>query len=95
MAAYIVFEINVSDPSWRDGYLKPTADLVKKHGGRYLAVGPVEKMEGDRDPPDALVILEFPSAKAAKAWHGDVDYQPLIKLRWTGSTAEALLVSGQ
>jgi len=36
---------------------------------------------------------EMPS-DAAKAWHSDVDYQPMIKLRNTGSSAEALLVKG-
>lgn len=94
MAAYIVFEVNVTDRSWQEQYMKPTAKLVEKHGGRYLALGPAEKMEGDREPPSALVILEFPSVAAAKAWHADPDYQPLRELRWTGSTAEALVVSG-
>lgn len=94
MAAYMVFEVNVTDRSWQEQYMKPTADLVAKHGGRYLALGPAEKMEGDRELPSAVVILEFPSVDAAKAWHSDVDYVPLRKLRWTGSTAEALLVPG-
>jgi uncharacterized protein (DUF1330 family) len=94
MAAYMIFEVNVTDGSWRKEYAPKTAELVQKHGGRYLAAGPAEKVEGSRALPSVVVVLEFPSVEAAKAWHADADYQPMIKLRNTGSTAEALLVKG-
>ena len=95
MTAYIVYEVSVTDRSWQEKYMEPTAKLVAKHGGRYLALGSPEKIEGDRKPPSALVILEFPSVEAAKAWHTDPEYQPLIQLRWSGSVSEALLVAGK
>ena len=62
----------------------------RREAGKY------HKIDYDAPSLEALFvdILEFPSVEAAKAWHGDPDYQPLIELRWTGSTAEALLVSG-
>jgi uncharacterized protein (DUF1330 family) len=94
MTAYAVFEVTITDSSFQERYMDPTARLVAKHGGRYIALGSPEKIEGDRKPPSALVILEFPSVEAAKAWHEDPDYQPLIKLRQTGSMSEALLVNG-
>jgi uncharacterized protein (DUF1330 family) len=95
MTAYAVFEVNVTDQSWQENYMEPTAKLVARHGGRYLALDSPEKIEGDRTPPGALVIVEFPSIEAAKAWHADPEYQPLIKLRQSGSTSEALLVAGK
>ena len=94
MAAYIVYNVTITDPAWREKYMAPTQKLVAKHGGRYLAAGVPSKVEGNQKPPSALVILEFPSVDAAKAWHADAEYQPLIKLRETGSTSEALLVAG-
>ena len=94
MTAYAVFEVTITDSSFQEKYMDPTARLVAKHGGRYIALGPPEKIEGDRTPPSALVILEFPSAETAKAWHDDPEYQPLIELRQTGSMSEALLVNG-
>jgi uncharacterized protein (DUF1330 family) len=94
MAAYMIFEVNVTDGAWRAEYLPKTAALVQKHGGRYLAAAPAEKIEGNRALPSVVVILEFPSTEAAKAWHADADYQPMIKLRNTGSKSEALLVGG-
>ena len=95
MAAYCVFEVDISDPSWRAKYGEPTAALVKKHGGRYLAASPAaKKLEGSRAVSTAVVIIEFPDAEAAKAWHSDPEYQPLIELRNSGSTAEAMMVPG-
>ena len=92
MTAYMVFDVTVTDRSWQDRYLEPTAALVAKHGGRYVALGPPERIEGDRETPSALVIIEFPSVEAAKAWHADPAYRPL---RRAGSVSEALLVAGK
>ena len=94
MTAYAVFEVTITNSSFLEKYMDPTAKLVAKHGGQYLALGSPEKIEGERKPPSALVILEFPSIESAKAWHEDPEYQPLIKLRQTGSLSEALLVNG-
>jgi uncharacterized protein (DUF1330 family) len=95
MTAYIVYEVIVTDSSWQEKYLEPTAQLVAKHGGRYLALGAPEKIEGLREAPSATVILEFPSTEEAKAWHADPEYQPLMQLRQSGSTAEALVIEGK
>jgi uncharacterized protein (DUF1330 family) len=95
MTAFVVFEVTITDSSWQDKYLEPTAKIVANHGGRYLALGTPEKIEGDRMVPSALVILEFPSVNAAKNWHADPEYQPLIELRRNGSISEALLVAGK
>jgi len=95
MSAYIVFEVTFTDRSWLEKYGPPTAELVAKHGGRYLSMGGPEKLEGERAAPHALVIIEFPSVEAAKAWHADPDYQPLLELRRGGSASEALVVAGK
>lgn len=95
MAAYIVFELQVSDMAWGAEYKGPTAQLVEKHGGKYLvASSELKKVEGARDLPNIMVILEFPSQQAADAFHSDPDYQPLIALRNTGSAAEATIAPG-
>jgi uncharacterized protein (DUF1330 family) len=91
----MVFDVTVTDRSWQDRYLAPTAELVARHGGRYVALGPPERIEGGREAPSALVIIEFPSVEAAKAWHADPAYRPLMDLRRAGSVSEALLVEGK
>lgn len=95
MAAYIVGHLNITDPSWMDEYRPKTAELVAKHGGRYVvAGGAMDKLEGDASSPGALVILEFPDMDAARAWYNDPDYAPMITLRQSGSTGDIFAVEG-
>ena len=95
MAAYAIGSLTIRDSSWVAEYLPKTLALVEKHGGRYLARGrPTAVLEGDAAPPSAVVVLEFPSIEAAKAWYDDPDYAPLIRLRQSGATLEFILVEG-
>ncbi len=95
MAAYLMFEIDITDPSWGPEYGEKVGPLVAKHGGKVIirSTDPV-RLEGSRALPTVVVVLEFPTREAAQAWHADPEYKPLIDLRNTGSTAEGLLVDG-
>jgi uncharacterized protein (DUF1330 family) len=95
MPAYIVFAIDEWDSSFRDAYGPPTRALVAKHGGRVLASNRTSaRLEGERAAPTVVVLIEFPDEAAARAWHADPDYQPLIAMRNTGSRAEAVVFGG-
>ncbi len=95
MAAYLVTEVTVIDSAWTDEYRSKVPGLVKRHGGKYLAMGTdFEKIEGNRVLPNWMVVLEFPNAEQAKAFYSDSEYAPLIKLRQSGASAEITLVEG-
>lgn len=51
-------------------------------------------LEGNRPAITGITIIEFPTMEAARAWHSDVEYQPFIKLRQTGSHLDLMLVEG-
>ncbi len=95
MAAYILFETEEWDSSWREAYGPPTRALLEKYGGKVIAASRKgERIEGEAKVPTVIILIEFPDTEAAKAWHTDPDYQPLIELRLTGSKAETLLFEG-
>ena len=95
MSAYMMYEQEEWDSSWRDAYGAPTRVLLEKYGGKVIAVcREGERMEGVSKVPTVAVLIEFPDKEAAKAWHSDPEYQRLIELRNTGSKAEALLFNG-
>ncbi len=95
MAAYIIFEMDEWDSSFREAYGPPTKALLEKHGGRVLAASRESKnIEGDRAAQTVTILIEFPDEAAASAWYNDPDYQPLIELRNTGSKTEGLLFAG-
>ena len=94
MAAYVIGMLQVRDTSWRAEYGPKTAALIEKHGGRYVARGEADVLEGDGKGLDRFVILEFPSVEAAKAWYNDPEYAPMIKLRQTGAETDIVVLEG-
>ena len=68
---------------------------VRERMGRVLAAcREGERIEGEAKVPTVTILIEFPDKEAARAWHSDPEYQPLIDLRLTGSRAETLLFNG-
>jgi uncharacterized protein (DUF1330 family) len=94
MAAYMIADITIHNPEVFAEYRAQVPATIAKYGGRYLARGGAhEVLEGDWRP-SRLIVLEFPSMAAAKAWYGSPEYAPLIKLRQRASTGPLVLVEG-
>ncbi len=95
MSVYVIGRLRTDDWSWIKEYGAATKALIEKHGGHYIAQGgKMEKLEGREELPSAIVMIEFPDAASAHAWHDDPDYQPLIELRQAKSQLELTLVEG-
>ena len=94
MAAYLVLDIEVTDPAGYEEYKKLAPQAVAKYGGKYIARGgKVENLEGDWNP-SRVVILEFPSAEQAKAWINSPEYAPARALRHQYAINKAVVVEG-
>jgi uncharacterized protein (DUF1330 family) len=66
MPAYVIVEIEVTDPVGYEAYKKHAAATITAQGGRYIVRGgKTEVLEGDWQPK-RLVVLEFPSMDRAK-----------------------------
>lgn len=94
MAAYLIAEIEVTDPERFESYRGQVPAVIQKYGGRYLVRGgDVEALEGS--PPDRrIVVLEFDSKDAALRFYRSPEYAPLLKLRLSASRGQARLVEG-
>jgi uncharacterized protein (DUF1330 family) len=94
MAAYVIGEIEVTDPALYDDYRKQVLATVEKHGGRFIVRGgKVEALEGGW-APTRLVVLEFPSMQKLLGWYRSGEYAPLIKLRQRASRGKLIAVEG-
>jgi len=81
MPAYVLVQVNVTDPSKYDAYKTQAAAAVEKHGGRYIARGgATEDLEGTL-PYKRVVLLEFPSMDRAREWYHSPEYQAAKALR--------------
>jgi len=94
MAAYVVVDIEVTDPVAFEEYRKGVPATIAKYGGRYIVRGGMaETLEGGWDPK-RLVILEFPSTEAVKRWYFSEEYKPLLAMRLRASKGSLVLVEG-
>jgi uncharacterized protein (DUF1330 family) len=94
MAAYILAEIEVTDPVGYEEYKRLALASIEIHGGKYLVRGgPTECLEGEW-PSKRLVILEFRDRDQARAWWDSQEYRPARDLRRRTARCSMLLVEG-
>lgn len=94
MPAYVIADVEVTDPALYEEYRKGVPATIAAYGGRYVARGgAVEVLEGDWIPRRA-VILEFPSVERVKAWYDSPEYRPLREIRRRASNSRLVIVEG-
>ncbi len=94
MPAYLIADIEITDPDGYAEYRKGVPATIEAHGGRFLARGgATQPLEGDWAPA-RLVIIEFPSLARLKTWYESPEYRPLLELRRRSSKGNLLAVEG-
>ncbi len=94
MVAYVINDMEVTDPPLLEEYKKLSPTTVAQYGGRFLARGgALEVIEGAWQPK-RLVILEFPSLAQAKAWVNSPEYAPARRIRQQASRSNLVVVDG-
>jgi uncharacterized protein (DUF1330 family) len=68
--------------------------VIAQYGGRYaVRGGTMERLE-NADGFSRMVVLEFPSLDAARAFYHSPEYAPLLKLRIETTESQVVLVDG-
>jgi uncharacterized protein (DUF1330 family) len=94
MAAYLVVDIDVTNPAQFEEYKKLAPGAIAKYGGRYvIRGGAYEAIEGNWKP-QRLTVVEFESMEKAKAFYNSAEYQAAIKARAGAANMKMLLVQG-
>ena len=94
MTAYVLNDMEITDPALFEEYKKLSPATVAQYGGRFLARGGrTELLEGDWSPK-RLVILEFPSVEQARAWIDSVEYAPAKRLRHLAANSNMIVIEG-
>jgi uncharacterized protein (DUF1330 family) len=94
MAAYVIVDIEVTDPALYEEYKKVSPQAIAAYGGKYLARGGKTTMlEGDWSPK-RLVILEFPNAKRAQEWWDSTEYAQPKTMRQRSTRTNMLILEG-
>ncbi|PYJ07546.1 MAG: DUF1330 domain-containing protein [Verrucomicrobia bacterium] len=94
MAAYVILEIDVTDPAGYEEYRKLTGPSLEKYGGKYLVRGgAIEILEGDWQPK-RIVVLEFDSMQRAKERLSSEEYREPREIRHRSARTNMILVDG-
>ena len=94
MPAYLIADVEVTDPVKYEDYRKLTPGAIAKFGGKFVARGgQTSVLEGDWRP-HRVVIIEFPSADQARRWYHSEDYRTLLALRLRATRGDAVLLEG-
>jgi uncharacterized protein (DUF1330 family) len=94
MAAYTVSITDITDPEQYERYKQLSPATVARYGGRYLTRGGAQEvLEGDWRPP-RVVLIEFPSLEAARAWYASPEYTEARRVREGAGTVDIVAVDG-
>jgi uncharacterized protein (DUF1330 family) len=94
MTAFLIANIDVTDTATFEEYRAQVPAVIAQYGGTYrVRGGAIETVEGT-SPFKRLVVLEFPTMAALKAFYHSPEYAPLIALRQKASRGEVVLVEG-
>ncbi len=94
MPAYVINDMEITDPVLFEEYKKLSPATVALYGGRFLGRGGrIEALEGNWSPR-RVVILEFPSMAQAQAWSDSPEYAPAKRLRQMSAKSNLVMIEG-
>jgi uncharacterized protein (DUF1330 family) len=92
--AYVIAQVQIRDLEIYEQYTARSPTIIAKHGGRILARGgATDILEGDTRQC-RVVIIEFPSMEAARAFSYSPEYQQAKEIRTPISDAQFVVVQG-
>jgi uncharacterized protein (DUF1330 family) len=94
MSSYFVVNASVTDLAKLNEYQAAVGPTLAGHELKILAAtNEAETIEGVPSG-SRVVILEFPSKEAFRAWYDSPAYQAVIGLRFAGTSGVGLLAEG-
>lgn len=94
MSAYLIAEVEVTDPAVFEQYRAGVPATIAAYGGKYLVRGgALEVLEGTWQPK-RVILLQFDSMARLKEWYGSKEYAPLLTLRKKCATTSVVAIEG-
>ena len=96
MTYYSVLEVTPTNDAWVPAYIAETGEIVRRHGGKYIArTASHERLEGTGQDAALRIILEWPTREDALNFMKDPDYLPHLKARTAGSISNHFLIEAK
>ncbi|MEQ8504279.1 MAG: DUF1330 domain-containing protein [Rhodospirillales bacterium] len=94
MTAYMIAQIDITDPETFKEYQALVPATIAAFGGEYIVRGG-EQVQLEGEPRSSrTVVITFPDMAAAKAWHASPEYEKPLAIRQASATGTLMLVDG-
>ena len=94
MPAYIIAQINVTNPDKYQEYAKLAGPATQKYGGKFMVRGGAKTVLEGNIPYQRIVVTEFPDVAAAKRFYSSVEYQAAREKRLGAADFNMMVVEG-
>ena len=94
MAAYVIVDVEITDPGLYGQFMEQVTPTIESHGGRFVARGgKLEIVLGDW-APKRVAILQFDNLDQVHAWLQSPQYTALNDIRSRSSNINMVVVEG-
>jgi uncharacterized protein (DUF1330 family) len=94
MPAYVIAEVEVTNPEGYKPYTQMVPATIRQYGGRFIVRGGASEVLEGEWPALRRVILEFPTREAALTWWNSPEYQKPKAMRRANSKGRLILLEG-
>ena len=93
MTVFLIADVKITNDSWVPAYAADVHEIVRKHGGQYLARSAnITTIEGEKPDTSVIALISFPSKTAFQEFLSDPDYAPHSAARKAGSISRINLI---
>ena len=94
MPAYVIADVEVTNPELFEEYRKLVPATIEAFGGRYIVRGGDSEVVEGEWTPNRTVVIEFESFEQAKAWHSSDMYAGPKQMRIDSTNSSVIIVDG-
>jgi len=92
--AYLIFEVDVTDPALYKTYIEHGGALLKSFGGRYLARGEKTDVFAGEPPKRVVGIIAFENMEKVQTFRDSAAYKEIAPIRDKSSKFRGFIVEG-
>jgi uncharacterized protein (DUF1330 family) len=93
-SAYLVVNIEVTDPVRYQDYIRQVKPIVEAYGGRYLVRGGHREVLEGNWKLERVVVIEFSDMARARLWWNSPEYASVKKIRQESAKTDMVIIEG-
>jgi len=94
MPAYVIADLEVTDPTGFEEYRRRVLPTIEQFGGRYLVRGGAHEVVEGGWRPKRVVVVEFPSMAQLRRWYDSEEYRGPKAIRLRTARTDVVVVEG-